>query len=40
VFERTLADFEWVLGTARPNSRTFRGNLADAYDSAGRPTPK
>ena len=34
--ERTLADRERVLGQTHPNTLTCRGNLANAYQEAGR----
>ena len=36
LFERTLADFERVLGADHPDTLTARHHLADAYRSAAR----
>jgi Tetratricopeptide repeat len=36
LLERTLADREQVLGPAHPDTLTSRGNLAAAYQEAGR----
>ena len=36
LLERTLADFERVLGATHPDTLTSRNNLAHAYQAAGR----
>jgi tetratricopeptide (TPR) repeat protein len=36
LYERTLADFERVLGDTHPDTLASRNNLADAYLDAGR----
>ena len=37
LYERTLADFERVLGQTHPSTLQSRNNLAAAYRDAGRP---